>query len=81
MEFIMTWVELAVFENAAGGAAPFPLISEVLLASLFAATLLAEVCGERSTGKTFTHRFAYAYWRYALPACVFSALIYELFWR
>jgi hypothetical protein len=77
----MSKIHLAVFGTAADLTSLFSLISEALLASLFAATLLAELCGERLPGKTFTHRFAYAYWRYALPACAFTALIYWLLWH
>jgi hypothetical protein len=69
---------LAGFKSVGNATVPFALISEALLASLFAATLLAEMCADRWPGKTFPRRFAYAYWRYALPACSFSALVYGL---
>lgn len=72
--------ELARFEIVPGAAAPLALFSEALLASLFAATLLAEVWGARFPGTTFTQRFTYVYWRYALPGCVCSAVVYWLLW-
>lgn len=74
----MRTINLAIFETAPDLTSLYSVISEALLASLFAATLLAEICGEQLPGKTFTHRFAYAYCRYALPGCVFTALIYWL---
>lgn len=75
MELVTANIQLGDLpENAAS------LASEVLLASLFAATLLAEVCADRLPGKTFVHRFGYAYWRYALPACLLSGFVYWLLW-
>jgi hypothetical protein len=70
-----TWVTLAAAET---GSFPLDIVNEALLASLFAATLLAEVCAKQLPGRTFAGRFAYAYWRYALPACAFSGFIYWL---
>jgi hypothetical protein len=52
------------------------IVSAALLASLFTATLLAEVCADKLPGNTFVHRLAYACYRYALPACGLSAFLY-----
>lgn len=76
----MSGIEFTAFEITAVAASPATLVSEALLASLLAATLLAEVWSARFPGTTFTQRFTYVYWRYALPACVFSGFVYWLLW-
>lgn len=77
----MPKIQLAALETAADLAPFSSLISEALLASLFAATLLAELTAARYPGLSFAQRFAYAFWRYALPGCLLSGVVYWLLWR
>jgi hypothetical protein len=56
------------------------LISEVLLAAVFAATFVAEISAARFPGLNFVQRFGYAFWRFTLPACVFTSGIYWVIW-
>lgn len=59
----MPGTELPAFEITAVAASPATLVSEALLASIFAATLMAEGWSARFPGTTFTQRFTYVYWR------------------
>lgn len=77
----MPRIEVVAFDIASGGASPFALISEAVLASLFAAALLATTSSARFRGMSFGARFVYVLWRYALPACLFSGVIYWLLWH
>jgi hypothetical protein len=56
------------------------LISEALLAALFAATFVAEFTATRFPELSFPRRFAYAFWRFTLPASLFPLAIYWVIW-
>lgn len=74
----MPRIELADFGSASGEAS---LITEALLASLLAATRLAEITARRYHGMTFAQRFTYGFWHHAMPGCPFSGVVYWLFWE
>ena len=65
-------------ELAEFGTTFFPLLGEAVLASLFAAVILTVMPTAQLRGTSFTARFVYALWRYTVPACAFSWLIYWL---
>lgn len=55
-----------------------PIVEEALLASFVAALLLAITTTPRLREMSFTSRFLYVLWRYALPACVLTSAVYWL---
>ena len=77
----MPRIEMAASNISSGARSPFALISEAVLASLFAAALLATIAGAQFSGMSFAARLGYAFWHYALPACFFSGVIYWLLWH
>ena len=56
------------------------LISEALLAAVFAATFVAELTAARFPEMSFVQWFINALWRFTLPACLFSSAIYWVIW-
>jgi hypothetical protein len=56
------------------------LISEGLFAAIFAATFVAAISRVQLPNSNFVERFVYYLWRYTLPACIFSSVIYWFVW-
>jgi hypothetical protein len=52
------------------------LISE----GLFAAIFVAAISRAQLPNSNFVERFVYYLWRYTLPACIFSSVIYWFVW-
>lgn len=63
------------------GTSVLALISEAILASLFAAALLVATSGTRRFhGMGFAALFVYVLWRYTIPAFFFSWFMFWLLW-
>jgi hypothetical protein len=52
------------------------LISEALFAAVVGATVVAAFSRAQLPGKNFIERFVYYLWRYTMPACLFSFVVY-----